>query len=60
MAEIAIDFSVKHGIGVRDPLASKHPWYVLMELSSPREDAARHAGGDPGEGHGTTASSMTP
>jgi len=24
---------------VRDPLASKYPWYVLMELSSPRDDA---------------------
>ena len=24
---------------MRDPLASKHPWYVLMELSSPRDDA---------------------
>jgi FAD/FMN-containing dehydrogenase len=39
MAEIALDFSVKHGIGVRDPLAERHDWYVLMELSSPREDA---------------------
>jgi FAD/FMN-containing dehydrogenase len=39
MAEIALDFSVKHGIGVRDPLGEKHAWYVLMELSSPREDA---------------------
>lgn len=38
MAEIALDFSVKHGIGVRDPLSTKYPWYVLMELSSPRED----------------------
>jgi FAD/FMN-containing dehydrogenase len=24
---------------VRDPLGEKHAWYVLMELSSPREDA---------------------
>jgi len=39
MAEIALDFSVKHGIGVRDPLSERHDWYVLMELSSPREDA---------------------
>jgi FAD/FMN-containing dehydrogenase len=39
MAEIALDFSVKHGIGVRDPLSERYPWYVLMELSSPREDA---------------------
>jgi FAD/FMN-containing dehydrogenase len=39
IAEIAVDFSVRHGIGIRDPLASKHPWYVLMELSSSRDDA---------------------
>ena len=39
MAEIALDFSVRHGTGVRDPLSQRHAWYVLMELSSPREDA---------------------
>jgi len=39
LAEIAVDFSVRHGIDIRDPLADKYPWYVLMELSSPREDA---------------------
>jgi FAD/FMN-containing dehydrogenase len=38
MAEIALDFSVKHSAGVRDPLGERHAWYVLMELSSPRED----------------------
>src|ERR1700744_2120593 len=39
LSELAVDFSVRHGIDVRDPLESKHPWYVLMELSSPRDDA---------------------
>src|ERR1700688_4730439 len=39
LSEIAVDFSIRHGIDIRDPLASKHPWYVLMELSSPRDDA---------------------
>ncbi|MGY8639264.1 FAD-binding oxidoreductase [Bradyrhizobium sp. 14AA] len=39
LSEIAVDLSIRHGIDVRDPLAEKHPWYVLMELSSPREDA---------------------
>jgi FAD/FMN-containing dehydrogenase len=39
IAEIGVDFSVRHGIGIRDPLANRHPWYVLMELSSPRDDA---------------------
>jgi D-lactate dehydrogenase (cytochrome) len=39
IADIAVDFSVRHGIGIRDPLTGKHSWYVLMELSSPRDDA---------------------
>ncbi|AMA61498.1 FAD-binding oxidoreductase [Bradyrhizobium sp. CCGE-LA001] len=39
LSEMAVDFSVRHGIDVRDPLDAKHPWYVLMELSSPGEDA---------------------
>jgi FAD/FMN-containing dehydrogenase len=39
LSDIAVDFSIRHGIDIRDPLASKHPWYVLMELSSPRDDA---------------------
>jgi FAD/FMN-containing dehydrogenase len=39
LSDIAVDFSVRHGIDIRDPLANKHQWYVLMELSSPREDA---------------------
>jgi len=40
LADIAVDFSVRHGIDIRDPLSSKHPWYVLMELSSSREDVS--------------------
>jgi D-lactate dehydrogenase (cytochrome) len=39
LADIAVDFSVRHGIDVRAPLADKHPWYVLMELSSSRDEA---------------------
>jgi FAD/FMN-containing dehydrogenase len=39
LADIAVDFSLRHGIDVRDPLTSKRPWYVLMELSSSRDDA---------------------
>ncbi|TYL97550.1 FAD-binding oxidoreductase [Bradyrhizobium rifense] len=39
LSEMAVDFSVRHGIDVRDPLAEKHRWYVLMELSSPGDDA---------------------
>jgi FAD/FMN-containing dehydrogenase len=39
LADIAVDFSIRHGIDIRDPLTGKHPWYVLMELSSSRNDA---------------------
>jgi FAD/FMN-containing dehydrogenase len=39
LSDTAVDFSVRHGLDVRDPLAGKHRWYVLIELSSPREDA---------------------
>jgi D-lactate dehydrogenase (cytochrome) len=39
LADIAVDISIRHGINVRDPLTTKYPWYVLMELSSPRDDA---------------------
>jgi D-lactate dehydrogenase (cytochrome) len=30
LSDIAVDFSVRHGIDIRDPLTSKHPWYLLM------------------------------
>ena len=36
---IGIDFVLKHGADVRDPLTEKHPWYVLIELAS-QTDAA--------------------
>ncbi|TCT07172.1 4-phosphoerythronate dehydrogenase (FAD-dependent) [Tepidamorphus gemmatus] len=36
---IGIDFVLRHSAGSRDPLAEPHPWYVLIELSSPLEDA---------------------
>src|SRR6202023_774588 len=39
LSEISVDFSIRHGIDVRDPLESKHPWYVLMELYAPRDDS---------------------
>jgi len=41
IAEIGIDFAVRHGAGVRDPLAQRHAWYVLMELSSPAPEGLR-------------------
>lgn len=39
LSGITVDFSIRHGVEVRDPLCDKHPWYVLMELSSSRDDA---------------------
>src|SRR6202034_2047141 len=39
LSDISVDFSVRHGIDIRNPLANQHPWYVLMELSSSRDDA---------------------
>ena len=36
-----IEFVVKHGSKVRDPLADKHPWYVLMEVSSQQSEGLR-------------------
>src|SRR5262249_28229898 len=34
MLEMAIEFCVRHIHGTREPLPARHPWYVLMELSS--------------------------
>lgn len=39
MADICVDFCVRHGPDIRAPLSGRHPWYVLMELSSCRDDA---------------------
>ncbi|HEY6024683.1 MAG TPA: FAD-linked oxidase C-terminal domain-containing protein, partial [Pseudolabrys sp.] len=36
-----IEFAVKHGHGIRNPLTRKHPWYVLMEVSSQHGDGLR-------------------
>ncbi|WP_048757046.1 FAD-binding oxidoreductase [Afipia felis] len=39
IADIAVQFALRHGPGLRAPLSEPHPWYVLMEISSPRDDA---------------------
>ena len=36
---IAIDVVLKYVPGTRDPLAGRHDWYVLMEVSSSRSEA---------------------
>jgi D-lactate dehydrogenase (cytochrome) len=38
---IAVDFAITYAPVCRDPLASQHPWYVLMELSSQARDGLR-------------------
>ena len=37
MPRIGVEFVLKHGSGVRDPFPSPHAWYVLFDLTSPRE-----------------------
>src|SRR5688500_6530786 len=39
MAEIVVGMVVAHLPGARDPLAARHPWYVLLEFSSGRSEA---------------------
>jgi D-lactate dehydrogenase (cytochrome) len=38
-----IEFAIKHAHGVRDPLAGRHPWYVLMEVSSQQGEGLRES-----------------
>lgn len=37
LPRIGLDFVLRHGAGTRDPLAAPHAWYVLFELTSPRQ-----------------------
>ena len=37
-----IEFAILHGQGVRDPLTGRHPWYVLMEISSQHGEGLRN------------------
>jgi D-lactate dehydrogenase (cytochrome) len=41
MPRIAIEWAVRHAPPCRDPLSERHPWYVLMELSSQARDGLR-------------------
>ena len=38
-----VEFALRHGHGVRDALTGKHPWYVLMEVSSQHGDGLRES-----------------
>jgi len=37
LPRIGVEFVLSHGSRVRDPFASPYPWYVLFDLTSPRE-----------------------
>jgi FAD/FMN-containing dehydrogenase len=41
LSRIAVDFAVRHGHDVRDPLEEPHPWYVLVQLQSAAEQDLR-------------------
>lgn len=34
MVRLGVEFTARHIPGVRDPLASPHPWYVLVDIST--------------------------
>jgi FAD/FMN-containing dehydrogenase len=37
MPRIGVDFVVAHVTGAREPLGGRHPWFALIELSSPAQ-----------------------
>lgn len=41
MPRLGLEFVLRHGSGVRNPLAAMHDWYVLIELSTPAEKPLR-------------------
>jgi FAD/FMN-containing dehydrogenase len=41
MTRAGIELVLEYGAGTRDPLASKHSWYVLVEMSSQQRDGLR-------------------
>jgi FAD/FMN-containing dehydrogenase len=43
MTRAGIEAVLRYGSGCRDPLAEPHEWYVLIELSSQREEGLRDA-----------------
>jgi len=38
IAEIGLELVIRHIPDTTDPFAGRHPWYVLLELTSPRAD----------------------
>ena len=40
---IGLDIAIKHVAGITDPLSTRYPWHVLMEMSSSRRDSGLRA-----------------
>lgn len=43
LPRIGMEFVLRHIAGARDPFATAHPWYVLIEISSGSESSANRA-----------------
>ncbi|MEZ5891427.1 MAG: FAD-binding oxidoreductase, partial [Xanthobacteraceae bacterium] len=43
IGRLPIEFALRHGSGLRDPLAAPYPWYVLVELTASRRGSLRDA-----------------
>lgn len=43
LPRIGVEFVLRHIAGARDPFATAHPWYVLIEISSGYEASATRA-----------------
>src|SRR5438552_5955185 len=41
ISRMSLEFAVRHGPGCRDPLGTRHPWYVLIEIASQAADSLR-------------------
>ena len=39
MPRIVLDFVLQHIVGAREPFATKHAWYAILEISAPHADA---------------------
>jgi FAD/FMN-containing dehydrogenase len=55
MPRMGIEFVLRHGAPTRDPFPSPHAWYVLFELTSPREGEALQPLAETLLGEGLTA-----
>ncbi len=41
IGRLPIEFALRHGTGLRDPLTAPYPWYVLVELTASRRGSLR-------------------